>query len=122
MKPTLRLTVIVFLLAATNAWANAFLDHAEPAVGSTVDTPPTEIKIWFAESLQAPFFEIQLFDRHGRLVTQNQAKVDSSDPSLLTLSVPPLTPGKYKVNWRAVALDKRMRVGTFSFTVRKAKR
>jgi methionine-rich copper-binding protein CopC len=122
MKPTPRLAVIALLLAATNAWASAFLDHAEPAVGGTVETPPTEIKIWFTESLEPPFCQIQLIDRHGRPVTQSRATVDSSDPSLLTLSVPALTPGRYKVNWRAVSVDAHMTVGTFSFTFRKARR
>lgn len=123
MKPTPRLAVIALLLAATNVWASAFLDHAEPAVGSTVDTPPTEIKIWFTESLEPAFCQIQLFDHRGRpVVTQDRATVDSDDPSLLTLSVPALARGRYKVSWRAVSGDNRMTVGTFSFTVRKSRR
>ena len=122
MKPTPRLTVIALLLAATNAWASAFLDHAEPAVGSTVDTLPTEIKIWFTKSLEPQFCQIQLVDHRGRLVTQNRAAVDSSDPSLLTLSVPALRPGKYKVSWRVASVDTHMTVGTFSFTVRKSRK
>src|SRR5258708_28456683 len=91
-----RLTVIALLFTATSAWAHAFLDHAEPAVGSTVDTPPTEIKIWFTEKLEPDFSQIQLFDHHGKPVTQAHATVDPSDPSLLKLAVPPLTPGHYK--------------------------
>ena len=120
MKSITRLTIITILLAATNAWAHAFLDHAEPAVGSTIDTPPTEIKIWFTERLEPAFSQIQLFDHRGKPVTQNHATVDSSDPSLLTLAVPALGPGEYKVTWKVMSVDTHMTVGNFAFTVRKS--
>lgn len=121
MKSNARLALVTLLLAATNAWANAFVDHAEPAVGSTVDTPPTEIKIWFTENVEPAFSQIQLLDRRRRLVTQNKAVVDSDDPALLKLSIPPLKPGRYKVSWKVVSVDTHMTVGTFSFTVRKSR-
>jgi copper resistance protein C len=121
MNSKARLALVTLLLAATNAWANAFVDHAEPAVGSTVDTPPTEIKIWFTENVQPAFSQIQLLDRRRRLVTQNKAVVDSDDPALLKLSIPALKPGIYKVSWKVVSVDTHMTVGTFSFKVRKSK-
>ena len=121
MKSSTRLTLGALLLAATNAWANAFVDHAEPAVGSTVDTPPTEIKIWFTENVEPAFSQIQVLDRRNRLVTPNKAVVDSDDPALLKVSIPALKPGIYKVSWKVVSMDMRMTVGTFSFVVRKTK-
>jgi methionine-rich copper-binding protein CopC len=121
MKLISRLTIIALLFTATNAWAHAFLDHAEPAIGSTVNTPITEIKIWFTEKLEPAFSQVQVKDRHGKLVTQNRATVDSDDPSLLKLAVPTLGPGEYKVSWKVMSVDTHMTVGTFSFTVRKSK-
>jgi methionine-rich copper-binding protein CopC len=121
MKSFNRLIIIALLFTATNAWAHAFLDHAEPAVGSTVATPVTEIKIWFTEKLEPAFSQIQVMDRHGKPVTQNRATVDSSDPSLLSLSVPALAPGEYKVSWKVMSVDTHTTVGTFSFTVRKSR-
>jgi methionine-rich copper-binding protein CopC len=119
--PIARLTVIALLFTATSAWAHAFLDHAEPTVGSTVDTPPTEIRIWFTERLEPAFSQIQLFDHRGKPVTQNHATVDSADPSLLRLAVPALTPGVYKVTWKVMSVDTHMTVGNFAFTVRKGR-
>jgi copper resistance protein C len=119
MKSITRLTIVTILLTATNVWAHAFLDHAEPAVGSTIDTPPTEIKIWFTERLEPAFSQIQLSDHHGKPVTQNRATVDVSDPSLLKLDIPALAPGEYKVTWKVMSVDTHMTVGNFSFTVRK---
>jgi copper resistance protein C len=121
MKWMTRLTIVAFLFTATSAWAHAFLDHAEPAVGSTVDTPITEIKIWYTEKLEGAFSQIQVMDHHGKPVTQNRATVDSSDPSLLRLAVPALAPGEYKVSWKVMSVDTHMTVGNFSFTVRKSK-
>jgi methionine-rich copper-binding protein CopC len=121
MKSIARLTIIAILLTATSARAHAFLDHAEPAVGSTVDNPVTEIKIWFTEKLEPAFSQMQVLDHHGKPVTQNRAAVDSSDPSLLSLSVPPLPPGVYKVVWKVMSVDTHMTVGNFFFTVRKSR-
>ena len=121
MKSITQLAIIALLFTATSAWAHAFLDHAEPAVGSTVNTPITEIKIWYTEKLEPAFSQIQVVDRHGKPVTQNRAVVDSSDPSLLKLSVPTLAPGEYKVSWKVMSVDTHMTVGNFSFTVRKSK-
>jgi copper resistance protein C len=121
MKSMVPLICAALLFSQTSAWATTFLDHAEPAVGSTVDTPPSEIKIWFTERLEPAFSQIQLFDHRGKPATQNHATVDSSDPSLLILSVPTLVSGVYKVTWKAMSVDTHMTVGTFSFTVRKGR-
>jgi copper resistance protein C len=121
MKSMIPLICVALLFAVTSAWANAFLDHAEPAVGSTVDSSVTEIKIWFTQNLEPALSQMQLLDRHRKPVTQNQATVDSSDPSLLTLSVPALRPGKYTVYWKVMSVDTHMTVGNFFFTVRKSR-
>jgi copper resistance protein C len=113
--------MIALLFTATSAWAHAFLDHAEPRVGSTVDAPVTEIKIWYTERLEPAFCQMQVMDHHGKPVTQNRATVDADDPSLLKLSVPALAPGEYKVTWKVMSVDTHMTVGNFSFTVRKPK-
>jgi copper resistance protein C len=122
MKTFARLAMVAFLSAATPTWAQAFIDHTEPEVGSAVDTPPTEIKIWFTKELEPAFSQIQLLDRRGKPVTLGHATVDPDNPSLLSLTVPALAPGKYKVRWKVVSVDTRITVGTFSFAVRKLRR
>jgi copper resistance protein C len=119
MKSIIPLVCVTLLFSVTGAWANAFLDHAEPAVGSTVDIPPKEIKIWFSAEVQPGLSQIQVFDRHSKPVTRDQATVDPTDPSLLTVTLPALRPGKYRVTWRAMSIDTRMTVGTFFFAIRK---
>ena len=121
MKSMVLLICLALLFSASSAWANAFLDHAEPAVGSSVDVAPTEIKIWFTEELQAALSQIQLFDHHGKRVTQDHATVDAADPLLLSLPVPAMRPGKYRVTWRVMSVDRHMTVGTFFFAIRKTR-
>jgi hypothetical protein len=122
MKSIIPLICVGLLFSATSVRANAFLDHAEPAVGSSVDIPPKEIKIWFTQELQPALSQIQLFDRHGKSVTQDHATVDPADPSLLSLPVPAMRPGKYRVSWRVMSVDSHITVGTFFFTIRKMRR
>jgi copper resistance protein C len=121
MKTIARLAIIALVSVATHASAQAFLDHAEPGAGSALDTAPTEIKLWFTKNLEPDFSQIQLFDRHAKLVTGNLATVDADDPSLLRLSIPALAPGKYQVRWRAVSVDTHMTVGGFSFMLRRSR-
>ncbi len=121
MKSMVLLICLALLFSASSARANAFLDHAEPAVGSSVDVAPTEIKIWFTEELQAALSQIQLFDHHGKPVTQDHATVDAADPLLLSLPVPAMRPGKYRVTWRVMSIDRHMTVGTFFFAIRKTR-
>jgi copper resistance protein C len=122
MKSMIPLICVALLISVSSARANAFLDHAEPAVGSTVDVPPKEIKIWFTEELQPALSQIQLFDRHGKSVTQEHATVDPADPLLLSLPVPAMRPGKYRVSWRVMSVDSHVTVGTFFFAIRKVRR
>jgi len=121
MKLMIPLSCFALLFSVPSAWATALLDHAEPAVGTTVDSPVTEIKIWFTQDLEPALSQMQLLDRHRKPVTQNQATIDSSDPSLLTLSVPALRPGRYTVYWKVMSADTHMTVGNFFFTVRKSR-
>jgi len=118
MKKTNPIHISALLLAAmTLAHAHAFLDHADPRVGSTV-TAPTQVKIWFTEELEGAFSKIQVFDAGGKEIDGKDSKVDSSDKAIMTVSLPKLPPGTYKVSWNAVAVDTHHTHGTFPFTVK----
>jgi methionine-rich copper-binding protein CopC len=106
------------MLGATKlAHAHAFLDHADPRVGSTV-TAPTQVKIWFTEELEGAFSKIQVFNASGAEMDMKDAKVDASDKALMAVNLPTLAPGTYKVIWNAVAVDTHHTSGSFTFTVK----
>ena len=105
------------LAGISAARAHAFLDHADPRVGSTVKVSPREVKIWFTEKLILPFSDLKVLDASGKEVQKNDRHLDPSNGELLIVSVPPLKPGKYTVSWRATAVDTHVTKGTFSFEV-----
>jgi methionine-rich copper-binding protein CopC len=79
------LTAMGVLVVAQTGWAHAFLDHAEPAVGSTVHGSPTAVRIWFTEKLELRFANSRLsMSPGGKLITETRAS-GVGDPALLTV-------------------------------------
>ncbi len=103
---------------APRAFAHAFPDHAQPAVGSTVSSAPSEVKIWFSEKLEPAFSKLDVHDGAGAAVDQGDAAVDPQDATLMHVSLKPLPAGTYKVHWHAVSVDSHVTDGTFTFTVK----
>jgi methionine-rich copper-binding protein CopC len=114
-------TLIIALMACatsfTAASAHAFLDHADPKVGSSVNGSPAEVKIWFTEKLIVPFSTVKVTDAGGAQVDKGDRRVDPSDGQLLIVGLKPLKPGKYQVAWRVTAVDTHVTSGTFTFDV-----
>jgi hypothetical protein len=104
-------------LAASTAWAHAFLDHATPAVGSTVHASPQQVNVWFTQRLEPAFSTAQVFDAGGKRVDKADAHVDPTDPALLIVTLPPLAPGTYRVTWRVLSVDTHVTEGDFTFDV-----
>lgn len=102
---------------AALAHAHAFLDHAEPRVGTTVRSPPAEMKLWFTQELEPAFSTAKVLNAAGARVDKADARVDAADRSLLRLSLQPLGPGVYTVIWRVVSVDTHVSAGDFVFTV-----
>jgi methionine-rich copper-binding protein CopC len=96
------------------AEAHAFLDHASPRVGSTVHPAPGQVQLWMTEDLEPAFTKIKVLDANGAEVDKKDAKISGST---MTVSLPNLPPGNYKVAWTAVAIDTHRTTGTFTFTV-----
>ena len=119
MKAFTRLLVIALtlLLLIQGSWAHAFVDHTEPAVGSQINGAPMQVKIWFTEKLEPAMSKIQVFNISGLEVDKRDVKIDHSNAALLTVSLPELKPGKYKVIWRAVSVDTHVTTGNFTFEI-----
>jgi len=111
------LALALVLAGATLAIAHAFLERADPRVGSTVHTPPAQVRLWFTESLEPSFSSLQVVSETGQRVDKGDAQVDPAAPKQLRVSLPPLAAGTYKVRWRVLSVDTHVTEGTFSFTV-----
>lgn len=114
----LSLACILFLALQSHAWAHAFLDHADPKVGSAIATTPTEVRVWFTQELEPAFSTIEVRDAQGKQVDKKDTHLDSKDKSLLIVSVTPLQAGTYTVAWHVVSVDTHKTQGHFQFTVK----
>ena len=105
-----------FLLSAWSASAHAFLKRAAPAVGSTVQQPPSQIAIEFTEGVEPAFSTIAVQDAAGANVATGEVHL-LGDDTHLAIGLQTLPPGTYKVTWHATAVDTHKTEGRFTFTV-----
>ncbi|MBI1847868.1 MAG: copper resistance protein CopC [Candidatus Rokubacteria bacterium] len=113
------LTAVTLALATASAGAHAFLDRAEPRVGSAVRTPPAEVKLWFTQKLEPAFSTLQVTDAGGNRVDTHDGRVDAADGALLRTGLLPLGSGRYTVTWRVLSVDTHVTSGDFTFTVKR---
>jgi methionine-rich copper-binding protein CopC len=107
------------LIAPAAVRAHAFLDHADPAVGSTVPAPPTVIHLWFTQELEPAFSWVTVTDRSGASVNDGPATIDPSNKSELTVKLKRLSAGMYTVKWHALSVDTHTTEGDFTFQVKR---
>jgi hypothetical protein len=114
----IRLTTVslVFLAGLATAHAHAYLDHASPLVGSTVKAAPSEVRMWFTQSLEPKFTGAQVRSSSGAVV--GSGGVDPADPKQIVVRVRALPPGSYKVFWKVLSVDTHRTEGSFGFEVR----
>ena len=117
MKPVVLSLSLIVLVGLARLEAHAFLERAKPAVGSTVQTSPGEVRIWFTENIEPAFSRIQVFNASGKEVDKKDVRLDRSNQALLHVSLPPLEAGTYKVVWRVVSVDTHVTNGNFTFRV-----
>jgi hypothetical protein len=119
MKRCLPLTACaaLLLLIAPLAHAHAFVDHADPKVGSKVAQSPTTVEVWFTEDIDASGSGMEVVDSQGHQVDKADCHVDPKDKSALIVSVQNLPPGKYKVEWHALCEQGHKTHGDFKFDV-----
>jgi len=111
------LTLALAGLAASLAQAHAFLDHAEPAVGSKVKQLPHAVSVWFTEPIQPALSTIKVLDATQKQIDKKDTHSDRRNKALLRVSLPFLGPGLYKVIWRVVSVDGHVTNGDFAFRV-----
>ena len=104
-------------LGAPAAQAHAFLDHASPAVGSSVPIAPAAVTMWFTQQLEPAFTTATVTDQAGNPVDTGPAQVDPKDPTELRVPLKKLLSGTYSVAWHALSVDTHTTTGHFTFTV-----
>ena len=102
--------------------AHSLLVRSQPAQRATVTRPPERVQMWFSERLEPAYASASVWNEAGKQVDGGDAKVDASDPSLLSVSTPNLGPGRYTVRYRVLSVDGHVVESSYTFTVGTAAR
>ncbi len=109
-------TGLASLVASTQAFAHAFLNHAEPGVGTIVNASPPELQLTFTEDIVAAFSGCMLRPRAAPQCRPE--RLSSGRPTRCTrVSPTALKPGTYVVSWHVVSVDTHHTQGTYKFTI-----
>jgi hypothetical protein len=111
------LIMMSLVFGTTAASAHAFLDHAAPPVGSTVQHAPAQVSLCFTQELEPSFSSVIVRNAAGERVDKGNGRVDPNDSTQMQVSLKPLPPGTYKVIWHVLSVDTHTTQGDFSLTV-----
>jgi methionine-rich copper-binding protein CopC len=112
--PTFAAATLLTAIAGTTAHAHAFLDHAEPRVGSTVQTAPRELVLFFTQNVEPAFSSVEVSDANGARVDLGKPAISAST---MRVGLKQLPPGAYRVRWRVLSVDTHKSEGNFTFRV-----
>jgi hypothetical protein len=104
----------LLVLGSVAARAHAFLDHADPKVGSTVAAAPREVALSFTEKLEPAFSSVEVTDSGGRRVDEGKPSVAGN---VIRVPLSALPAGTYRVKWHVLSVDTHVTEGSFSFRV-----
>src|SRR5262249_52536099 len=104
----------IALASSGAALAHPVLHHASPEAGSTVSESPHEVTLTFTDSLEAAFSSADVTNSSGMRVDEGKPQVNGN---MIRISLKTLSPGSYRVHWRAVSVDTHRLEGSFTFSV-----
>ena len=111
---TFATSALFTVMLGTVAEAHAFLDHAEPRVGSTVPTAPRQLSLFFTQKLEAAFSSVQVTNPKGVRVDQGKPQIIGN---AMRVGLKAAGPGTYHVHWHALSVDTHTTQGSFTFHV-----
>jgi copper transport protein len=113
-------TLILVLLCygVTPVLAHAVLVNSIPADNATLMTPPSQVELFFSETIDPNLSKVSVMDANGKRVDAADAHLDPSDGTHMIVSLTKLGDGVYTVMWTAVsATDGHQTTGSFPFAV-----
>ncbi len=116
MNGRLLFTVALYasLMPLGPAYAHAMLERASPSAGTAASGSPGAVRMWFTEKLESKFSGATITGPSGQKVG-GRASVSGSQ---MTVGLPRLGAGLYRVNWHAVSVDTHRTEGSFTFEVK----
>jgi methionine-rich copper-binding protein CopC len=77
-----------------------------------------KVDVWYDAGIRDAFAALAVVSASGERVDKRDAAIDSADPAHVSVSVNPLTAGKYTVRYRALSADGHLVSGAWEFEVR----
>lgn len=105
-------------VAAGTVQAHARLEASEPKASSTLDSAPKVLRLQFNETLEPAFSKVTLRDAANRDIALPKAAPDKTHTKQMSVSLPPLASGSYRVLWSTVTHDGHKTKGEFTFRVK----
>ena len=114
------LAVTCFAASSSPALAHAALGVAEPAIGSTVQTEPTKVRLTFDDGLQEiPGQTVNLIEvRDAAGVQADRGETMLTGATITVQLANDLTAGNYKVTYRVLSADGHPVSGQYQFAFR----
>lgn len=98
--------------------AHAIIVRTSPAQGGVTEGGIGKVDVWYDAGIRDAFAALAVVSASGERVDKRDAAIDSADPAHVSVSVPPLTGGKYTVRYRALSADGHLVSGAWEFEVR----
>ena len=100
------------------AGAHAVLVRSTPPGRTTLAEKPDRVQLWFNERLEPAFSSVSVWSSAGTQVDAGDARVGHDDAKRLSVTLPPLPPGAYRVRYRVLSVDGHVVDSSLSFTIR----
>jgi copper resistance protein C len=110
--------VVALALLPAGAMGHAVLVKAVPPQRAALTESPPRVELWFNERLEPAYSRVTVTDEAGKQVDLRDVTVSKEDPKRLSLSLPPLGPGRYTVRFRVLSVDGHVVESSLTFTVK----
>jgi len=115
----IRWLALAMMLTASPAFGHAFLERADPPVGSDVVTAPHTLTLRFTEAVEPLFSTVDIHDADGAAVAIGKPHTASGNDRELVVTLPEPHKDRYTVSWHLTSVDTHTAEGGFHFTLNK---
>jgi methionine-rich copper-binding protein CopC len=105
------------MLHGAAALAHAIIVRTSPPQGGTAPGNIGKVDVWYDAGIRDSLAALAVVSAEGARVDKRDAAIDSADAAHVSVSVNPLTPGKYTVRYRALSADGHLVSGAWEFEV-----
>lgn len=97
--------------------AHAIIVKTSPPQNGAAPGNIGKVDVWYDAGIRDSLAALAVVSASGERIDKRDAAIDSADPAHVSVSVNPMTPGKYTVRYRALSADGHMVSGAWEFDV-----